>query len=154
MSEGAQRRRAVALNNRDAYAYSVLGAADLYSGRHSEALAQFEQAISLNRNDPHAHALVGRTLAYLGKGEEGLENVERAIRLSPRDPMIALWHSIRALCAFAEGRHEGAVEWARASIRAQPNRSTPYLDLAANSALCGQTDEARQAVAGLIALFP
>jgi adenylate cyclase len=147
-------QRAVSINSRDAYAFALLGAADLYSGRHGDAVRQLEHAISLNANDPHAYALLGRAMIYLGNGEEGLAHVEQAIRLSPRDPIIALWYTIRSLCDFVEGRHESAAEWAEASIRAQPNRSVSYMDLAVNYALSGRREDAQQAIVDLTRLVP
>ena len=51
---------------------------------------------------------------------------------SPRDPMITLWYTILAIEAFISERHDEAVDWATAAIRAQPNRNTAYLDLSAN----------------------
>ncbi|MCG7522345.1 tetratricopeptide repeat protein [Ruegeria sp. Ofav3-42] len=147
-------QRAVSMNGRDAYAMALLGAADLFSGHHQDAVRKLRDAIALNPNDPHAHALLARAQVYLGDGKEALGNIMTAIRLSPRDPFMALWYSIRSLCGFVAGRHEEAIEWAEASIRAQPNRGSSYLDLAVNNALCGKLDEARQAVLDLKRLDP
>lgn len=155
MSEAAKlAHRAVAINNRDAYAWALLGSTDLFSGRPREAIRQLERAISLNANDPHAFALLGRAMVYLGNSEKGRDFVTQAIRLSPRDPLIALWYSIRSLCEFLDGQHAKAVDWAQASISAQPNRSASYLDLAVNCALCGQLEDASQAVVELKRLNP
>lgn len=147
-------QRAVSMNGRDAYAMALLGAADLFSGHHQDAVRKLRDAIDLNPNDPHAYALLARAQVYLGDGKEALDNIMTAIRLSPRDPFMALWYSIRSLCGFVAGQHEEAIEWAEASIRAQPNRSSSYLDLAVNNALCGKLDEARQAVLDLKRLNP
>ncbi|WP_170573618.1 adenylate/guanylate cyclase domain-containing protein [Ruegeria atlantica] len=147
-------QRAVSINGRDAYAMALLGAADLFSGRHQDAVRKLQDAIVLNPNDPHAYALLARSQVYLGDSKEALTNIKAAIRLSPRDPFIALWYSIRSLCGFVAGRHEEAIEWAEASIRTQPNRSSSYLDLAVNNAICGKLSEARQAVFDLKRLDP
>ncbi|WP_302477116.1 tetratricopeptide repeat protein [Ruegeria arenilitoris] len=149
-----QAQRAVSMNDRDAYAMALLGAADLFSGHHKDAVRKLQDAITLNPNDPHAYALLARSLVYLGDSNEALTNIKVAIRLSPRDPLIALWYSIRSLCGFVAGRHEEAIEWAEASIRIQPNRSSSYLDIAVNKAICGKLDEARQAVLNLKRLDP
>ena len=140
-------KRAVAINSRDAYAYALLGAADLYSGHHDDAISNLEQAIALNPNDPHAFAILGRTLIYLGQVGTGLEYVNKAIRLSPRDPMITLWYGILALEAFVSTRYDEAVTWARAAVRVQPNRNIAYLDLAAYRAQLGDSGEAAEALA-------
>lgn len=147
-------QRAVSINGRDAYATALLGATDLFSGRHQDAVRMLQGAIALNPNDPHAYALLARSQVYLGDSKEALSNIKIAIRLSPRDPLIALWYSIRSLCDFIAGRHEEAIEWAEASIRIQPNRSSSYLDIAVNNAICGKLDEARQAVFDLKRLDP
>ena len=97
-------KRAVAINNRDAYAYALLGAADLYSARHDDAVRSLKQAITVNPNDPHAHAVLGRTMVYLGEIETALDHVNRAIRLSPRDPLITLWYSILSIAALSYNR--------------------------------------------------
>ncbi|SLN64058.1 invasion protein regulator [Roseovarius albus] len=142
-------QRAVSINSRDAYAFALLGAVDLFSGRQMEAIGKLEHAISLNSNDPHAYALLGRAQVYSGRSKDARRNIEQAIRLSPRDPLIALWYSTRSVCAFVEGLHEEAVKWAREAVSVQPNRSTAYMDIAVNCALIGRLDEARQAVAEL-----
>ena len=145
---------AVSMNDRDAYAMALLGAADLFSGHHKDAVRKLQDAIALNPNDPHAYALLARSQVYLGDSNEALTNIKAAIRLSPRDPLIALWYSIRSLCNFIAGRHEEAIEWAEASIRIQPNRSSSYLDIAVNNAICGKLHEAQQAVLDLKRLNP
>ncbi|WP_377192894.1 tetratricopeptide repeat protein [Ruegeria meonggei] len=147
-------QRAVSMNGRDAYAMALLGAADLFSGHHRDAVKKLQDAIVLNPNDPHAYALFARSQVYLGDGKEALSNIKTAIRLSPRDPLIALWYSIRSLCCFIAGQHEEAIDWAEASVRIQPNRSSSYLDIAVNNALCGKLDDARQAVFDLKRLDP
>ncbi len=147
-------KRAVAINNRDAYAYALLGAADLYSARHDDAVRSLKQAITVNPNDPHAHAVLGRTMVYLGEIDTALDHVNRAIRLSPRDPLITLWYSILSIAAFVSERYDEAVDWAKASIRAQPNRNTAYLDLAASYAQVGKTKEAAEAFATFQSLTP
>ncbi|WP_170337327.1 tetratricopeptide repeat protein [Ruegeria arenilitoris] len=147
-------RQAVSMNGRDAYAMALLGAADLFSGRHQDAVRKLRDAIALNPNDPHAYALLARSQVYLGDGKEALDNILAAIRLSPRDPLMGLWYSIRSLCEFVAGQHEEAIAWAEASIRVQPNRISSYLDLAVNNAICGKLDEARQAVLDLKRLAP
>ncbi|MES0827017.1 tetratricopeptide repeat protein [Ruegeria sp. SCP11] len=147
-------QRAVSMSGRDAYAMALLGAADLFSGNHHDAVMKLRDAISLNPNDPHAYALLARSQVYLGDSKEALSNIMAAIRLSPRDPLLALWYSIRSLCGFVAGRYEEAIVWAEASIRVQPNRSSSYLDLAVNNAICGKLDEARQAVLDLKRLEP
>ena len=139
--------RAVAINPRDAYAHALLGAAALYSGRHDDAVPHLEQAITLNPNAPHAYSILGRTQIYLGESERGLENVNRAIRLSPRDPMITLWFGIQSVAAFMDERYDDALDWAKSAIRAQPQRNTAYLDLAAACARLGKAEEAAEAVA-------
>ena len=79
-------QQAISINSRDAYAFAILGAANLFAGQESEAVGQLSHAISLNPNDPHAFALLGRALAYQGNGDEGREHVEQAIRLSRAIP--------------------------------------------------------------------
>ncbi|WP_170394395.1 adenylate/guanylate cyclase domain-containing protein [Ruegeria arenilitoris] len=106
-------QRAVSMNDRDAYALALLGAADLFSGHHQDAVKKLRVAIALNPNDPHAYALLARSQVYLGDSKEALTNIKAAIRLSPRDPLMALWYSIRSLCGFVAGRYEEAIVWPR-----------------------------------------
>ena len=68
--------KAVAADNRDAFAHALLGAVNLYSNRHDDAVRRLEQAIELNPNDPHGHALLGRALVYLGEIDAGRGHVD------------------------------------------------------------------------------
>ena len=138
--------KAVAVNNRDAFAYALLGAVNLYSHRHDAAVRRLDQAIELNPNDAHGHALLGRTLIYLGDIDAGCGHVDQALRLSPRDPLVTLWYGILCIAAFISERYEDAAEWASTAIRAQPNRNTAYLELAAAHAGAGNLDEAAEAM--------
>ena len=125
----------------------MLGAVNLYSDRHDDAVRRLEQAIELNPNDAHGHALLGRTFIYLGEIDAGCGHVNQALRLSPRDPVVTLWYGILCIAAFISERYEDAAEWALTAIRAQPNRNTAYLDLAAAHAAAGDIDEATKAMA-------
>ena len=86
--------------------------------------------------------------------DAGRGHVDQALRLSPRDPIVTLWYGILSIAAFIDERYDEAAEAALSAIRAQPNRHTAYLDLAAAYAGAGNLDQAAEAVATVRRMTP
>jgi adenylate cyclase len=82
-------RRAVALDNADAEAHSILSNLLRLRGDHTGALAEAERALAITPNLALAHGVMGATLVFSGRPREGLAYLETSIRLDPRDPYLA-----------------------------------------------------------------
>jgi len=147
-------RRALDLDDRDAWARTAMGLVDLISYRHDQAIARFERATDLNPSLAHAHAALGQALTLAGDPERADAPIRRAIRLSPRDPFIVYWYAHLGLAAFAAERYEEAIDWAGKTIQQNPNFPGAYRLLASSFAHLGRQAEARQALDQLLRLMP
>jgi TolB-like protein/Tfp pilus assembly protein PilF len=147
-------RRAVDLDDRDAWAHTAMGLVDLIAYRHDQAIARFERATDLNPSLAHAHAALGQALTLAGDPERADAPIRRAIRLSPRDPFIVYWYAHLGLAAFAAERYEEAIDWAGKTIQQNPNFPGAYRLLASSFAHLGRQAEARQALEQLLRLMP
>jgi TolB-like protein len=146
--------RAVALDDHDPRALRALGLVDLYERRHADALHNFQRAIDLDPLEAENHALFGNTLAFAGDYEAAREHVDYAIRLSPRDTFLATWYNNLGMGAVGAGRNEDALEWARLTIRHNPQFPGGYRTLAAASGHLGRDQDAQSAIEKLLELLP
>jgi TolB-like protein/Flp pilus assembly protein TadD len=147
-------RRAVSIDEGNAWAHIALGFVELFAGRHSESVQRLERAIEISPNDPHAHGHLGFTLSFSGEPQAAIAQLEQAMRLSPRDPFLAFWYTAWALAAFSAERYEDAVEWAKKTIEEKPRHPGAYRLLAAFYAQLGQIEEAKVALEELLRLMP
>ena len=147
-------RRAVDLDDRDAWAHTAMGLVDLIAYRHDQAIARFERATDLNPSLAHAHAALGQALTLAGDPERADAPIRRAIRLSPRDPFIVYWYAHLGLAAFVAEHYEEAIDWAGKTIQQNPNFPGAYRLLASSFAHLGRQAEARQALEQLLRLMP
>jgi tetratricopeptide (TPR) repeat protein len=105
---------------------------------------------------PVARSLLGQFLGMAGRTEDGLRELDTAIRLSPRDPQLWTFHAGKQIVLFIAGRYE---ESRAASERAlevdrESASATAYLNIAATSALLGDLEQARAALAETLRVWP
>ncbi|NIM93756.1 MAG: tetratricopeptide repeat protein [Anaerolineales bacterium] len=147
-------QRAVAIDDRDAWAHAALGLVDLISRRYDDAIQRLERAIDLNPSLANAYGALGQALALAGEYEAAVGQINKAIRLSPRDPFMVYWFGHLGMAAFAAERYDEAREWGLKTIRENPQFPGGHRLLAAS---CGQLDrkkEAQTALNGLLLLMP
>ncbi len=139
-------RRAVELDNEDAWSHWALGAIYRVDRDLVAAISEFSQAIQLNPSFAEAHAWLGESLSCSGRAEEAVPCIEQAIRLSPRDPWIGITHNRMGRAYLFLRQHENAVEWSKSALRHQNVGWPSAANLA--SALChlGRLDDARRAL--------
>jgi TolB-like protein/Tfp pilus assembly protein PilF len=147
-------RRSVELEPNDAEAQMVLSLAYVRSRQADEMIAAAERAVELDPSSAQAHSWLGTFLSAAGRLEEGLSSAEKAIRLSPRDPLLWFYFSSLAVVHFDSRRYEDAAEWARRSIRGNPEFAYSRAMLAASYALLGRLDDARAEVEALLRVQP
>ncbi len=80
--------RAVALDDKDAFAQYVLGRLLNFNAQSDRAIATLEKAVALNPNYAQGHYALGSALNWDGRAEEAVPKLDLAMRLSPQDPMI------------------------------------------------------------------
>ena len=150
----AMARQAVDLDPRDAEAQTVLGMVALFLRRFDESQRRLETALALNPNLAFAHMLGGGYYALAGESERARQTLQTALRLSPRDPANHWVFAFLGLAAFAAGDDEAAAEWARQAIHLYPAFPVAHRLLAASLSALGQADQAKAALAGLLAVAP
>jgi len=146
--------RAVAADDGDPLALTILAWANTVSHRWDEALPPVERAIELSPNFAPAIGLRGAILALLGDAEPAIAAIEAAFRLSPRDGFQVFWLMGLFWALNALGRYDEAADVARRGIRAAPSNPTFRRQLGSSLALAGRIDEARTAVRDYLQLEP
>jgi len=147
-------RRAVAIDENNAWGHIALGVVEAFSGRHDEAVARLERAVEISPNDPSAHGQLGFALALSGESDAAIGRLEEAVRLSPRDPFLAFWLMSRAVAAFAAGRYDETLDWSRRTIEENPRFPGAYRLLTAAYGQMGKDDEAKASLAELLRQMP
>jgi len=145
---------AVAIDDRDAWAQTALGLADLISKRYDDAVCRFKNAIDLNPNLASAYGAVGQALALVGEYESAVTHINKAIRLSPHDPFVVYWFGHLGVAAFADERYEDACYWGRKTIQQNPMFPGGHRLVAASCGQLGRTQEAANELKELLLLMP
>ena len=146
-------QRAVALDNKDAFAHIALGQAHASNGDIAAATSDYEEAIGINPSNALARSLLGSSLSRSGKAEAAIEHLEFAIRLSPSDPSIASFYARLTAAYFYLERYETAVEWGQKSVQKNVawTGRVPYVSALGH---LGRAEEARAACEDLQRLEP
>jgi len=146
--------KAVALDDRDAWAQAALGLVDLISRRYDDAIQRLRRAIALNRSFANAYGALGQALALVGEYAEANEQINKAIRLSPRDLFLVYWFGHLGLAAFAGEHYDVACQWGAKIIQENPCFPGGHRLLAASYGQLGRTKEAQTALKDLFLLMP
>jgi TolB-like protein/Tfp pilus assembly protein PilF len=138
-------RKAVTLDDHNAYAFLGLGASENWLGRHDQAIANMRRAIELNPSDADAHATFANVLVFAGCAGEALEELETAMRLNPHYPGSYMQFLGRAY--FTQRRYEEAETAFERAVTVNPGWPWAHLVLAATRAALGKLEEAEAEVA-------
>jgi class 3 adenylate cyclase/TolB-like protein/Tfp pilus assembly protein PilF len=147
-------RRAVELDNEDAYGHLALGTAYSSLGEQEKLIPALELAIQLNPSLAEAYRLAGIHLALAGRPDEAIANLEKAMRLSPHDPWMFECLYGMALAHATAGRYKDAVDWAQRCHQRRPDWPIAYLVLAATYVQLERIDEARSTLDKALQLNP
>jgi TolB-like protein/Flp pilus assembly protein TadD len=155
VSEGHRlAQEAVAIDDRDSWAHTVLGTSQLSMWEHERAITRLQRAVELNPNFPAAKGYLGTALTFAGEPEKGMALAKLAIRHSPHDPINAEWLMTVSDAHLALGRYEEAIEWAKKIVEDWPSYPGAYRNLAACYAQLGRRVEAEAAMRDLLRLLP
>ena len=113
-----------------------------------------DRALALDPNNAWAWTRRGFIDAYAGRAEKAITAFEHAARLSPLDPFSFNGHIGVGFANFVLGRYDEAVQWTRRGMREKSGITWAYRDLAAYLALACKVDEAKAALAELVATRP
>jgi TolB-like protein/cytochrome c-type biogenesis protein CcmH/NrfG len=151
----AELQTALALDDRDPWAYFAQGILLFRLHRFGEAARALRRALELNPNFALAHAFLANVLATQGTHQEAVNSAEHALRLSPRDRLVSLYASLAMTIAdFAAGRYSSCVPWARNMIEKGPEHLAGHFYLTAALAMGGELTAAAEARDTLLRIRP
>ncbi len=149
-SELAQ--KAIALDETQDYAHSLLGHIFLMKRQYEKAIAEGERAIALNPNGADAHAHLAMTLDYVGRPEEAIASFKKAMRLNPMPPN---WYLANLAHAYRRtGQYEEAIVTLRKALQRNPDDLIAHINLAASYIMGGREEEARAEAAEVLRIDP
>jgi len=139
-------RKAVSLDDKDAFAHFALGRAHTLQGDYEPAIAELEKALSLNPNFAIAYYGLGMALYRSGHAREALPFFHRAIRQSPNDPLLFGFEGIIGAAHFQLGENIEALEWCKRASRHPTSSFWTHTYLALTLFNLNQFDKARLAL--------
>jgi len=146
-------KKAIALDDSEPDAHSVLGYFYTMMGQHDKAIAEAEQAISLNPNAFGNLVRLSFVLLNSGRPEEAISVLKNARRLSPFAPVQAYFLHL-TIAYRLTGQYKEAIETAKEALRHVPNNINIYLQLTATYMMMGREEEARAAAAEVMKINP
>ncbi len=142
-------RRAVALDESDAEARTMLARAYASTQQPDAGIAEARRAVDLNPHNATANNVLGVTLALgAARYEEGIPWFDRALQLNPLDPQYYLIATQLAFAHLGAGQFEKAAEYAHDAIRQQPDFLETRVVLASALGHLDRAEEARTAIEG------
>jgi DNA-binding winged helix-turn-helix (wHTH) protein len=125
------------------------------------AMRQFEAAIKDCSEFAHSfpkyaflHKEIGYDRLMMGQLDEALGEFLEADRLEPNSQLRWSWHQGIGLVYLMEGHDQTAIEWLTRAALDAPNAGNPVAFLASAYALVGREQEAREALAHHLKLWP
>lgn len=153
LDEGlAHVREAIRLQPDLALAYQVLSYGLAESGDYQGGLRAAERAVELNPSDPDSLMALAKAQVRFGSYASAVENAERARRLHPLAPEY--YPYVHALALYAADRHEEAEEVLADCLLQAPEERNCLRTLAAVLVRLDERDQARDAMARLVAVDP
>lgn len=135
--------RALELSPQDLQALSLLGWAEMQSGRLDDALATFSKVLVRDAANALARVNIGYICLKKRLFGESIEHLSRVIRLD-NDPKAILYaHYYLGLVYLERGMFSDAQSFLHQALALGPNLIEAYHDLGRAQWLAGQRDEAR-----------
>jgi len=147
-------RKAIELDPKSAFAWSVMGRILMLTGKLGEAFAHQRRALELNPSFAYAYFGLAQAHMWAGEHEQALPLLDLVQRLSPKDPLLSTILNFTAFCHFGLQDFVAAEAVARRSIEADPTDRWSRLALAAALSGGGRSEGAKEAIAAAIAIYP
>ena len=145
-------KKAMALDDSLANAYSQLGLLYTMTRQHDKGVAEANRGVELDPNSASAHRLLGITLSYAGRPEEAIPVLEKAIRLEPFTPGV-YYQNLGAAYRNA-GQCDEAIPAYEEALRRASSSLQVHVGATATYSICGREEEARAAAAGVLRINP
>ena len=145
---------AIRLDDTSSVGHEMLARLLCFEHRYDEAIATAKRAVQFNPNSCSANFSLGAVCFFAGRPEEALDPMDHAIRLSPKDHrrFNHLHGKGAVLCEI--GRPEEGIELLREAVSMTHGDYRSDLLLARYASEAGLVDEARQAAARMLKLYP
>jgi tetratricopeptide (TPR) repeat protein len=151
----AQVQTALAIDDRDPWAYMAQGQLMNRSRRFDDAARALRRALELNPNFAPAYAMLACVLGLQEAYHDAIDCAERALRLSPNDRSVGLYALLGlAIAHFSLGHYSESSTWARLAVEKGPGHDGPHTYLTASLALQGAMTAAADARDALLRLRP
>jgi adenylate cyclase len=150
----ASARAALAVNDLDPSAHTILGAVLAFTGKHDDALAMSRRGVELNPSNALGYYILGVTHMFRGEWGPGIGAIETAVRISPNDALLHVWLATLSALHYLSRDYANAVEIARHSVQRAPHYPIGWRSLANALGQLGPVDEAREALGQFLALMP
>lgn len=151
----AEAERAASLASDDPMALTAIGAAlSMCTNDQDRAGAYIERALALDPNSAWAWARSGWVALYRDQPQIARKHLEHAMALSPLDPLEHNFVIGLAGASALEGDYARAARLIQSVIDKNPHVTWAYRQLASYSAVAGDLETARHAVAMLRASNP
>jgi adenylate cyclase len=151
----AETQAALAIDERDSWAYWVHGNILNRLRRFDEAAREHRRALELNPNFALAHTYFGMAACNLGRYQEAIDSAQHALRLSPNDRSVGNFaHLTVAMACFGAERYTDCLVWARIMAAKFPEDMRAFFLQASALALQGDLAAAAEARQTLLRLRP
>jgi adenylate cyclase len=141
-------QKALALDDSQPGAHSLLGMIHLYKGQYEMAIAEGERGVSISPNGAHYNAILASILNSIGKPQEAIELSKKAIRLSPIYPA---WFLLNLGLAYRlTGQYDDALKALKRYRELNPESVFSYAEIAILYNQLGRIEEARALVEELL----
>lgn len=145
-------QKALALNDRAAPAYSLLGKIYYTKGQYEKAIKTGKQAVALNSNEADCHAHLACILTYSGKPKEAIYWMDKAFSLNPTPPWFYFAYLGQVYNVL--GRYKKAIDAYKETLHYAPENPFTHIGLTESYSLLGDKKKARQAAAEVLRVFP
>lgn len=106
----AAARQAVHIDDRDSFAWCLLGAAEMYGNNFEDAERHLKRAIAINPSLALAHGFMATISMWRADSAATDRWAARCRELSPADPMLPFFSLAPSMARFGEGDYAGALE--------------------------------------------
>jgi len=135
-------KRAIHLDEKNAYALFNLSIAHIYSGSFRQAIRFAERAIELSPSFALGHLALGMGRLYAGQAAEAIGPLEHGLRLDPYDPQNSHWFRLLALAFHFAGKPDRALDAALKAADVRPSWPLTLETLAVCYLALGQREDA------------
>jgi adenylate cyclase len=133
--------KAVAIDQRDYFAFHVLGRLQTLAGGHRAALSALETCLEINPNFALGYVGLGEAHVYAGNPTRAIEYLDTAIQLSPNDPFKWDMYHYKASAYIRLDDFDQAIENFEKACEFPTAQYVPFATLAALYVIQGRAKE-------------